>query len=391
MTVSSKLYSYLIKYQKGEVMKALYIDESGNTGPTSSLAAKFNFEDQRFYALAGLLIDQNSEKSLEEKVHYLKDKHNIKLPELKAKSLYLKKPKFIEEVIDTCLQHDVVFFIELMDKLYYLDMQLVEFCLTSTDSKNEEASAFKEALASNLRHENHSNKIYHQFIESCNLYSNQALEELYEFLISYFDEVGDYLKKGYVQMVRFAYHQLKANEGKLVALETYLPKPDLNSKEKWIHLLPNYHAFSNLIGRANLYSSKSGSKTFKIIHDNQPQFESIYKDIITMTKKGGIDDIISQTSITSKAKYDLDELTEITFIDSKKSIFIQLADLVSGIIMRSWSDIVDKRNLDFSCNHLSSILKVQENGMSGISGINYVVSYNDFALINGLLQYFRNK
>src|SRR5690606_36770356 len=104
-----------------------YIDESGNTGETLSKDSKFNFIDQRYYVLTGVLLDDNSQTALSAFIHSQITKHRIQGNELKAKNLYDSKPAFISELVDFIVANKTPFFIELMDKHLYLHIQLVEY------------------------------------------------------------------------------------------------------------------------------------------------------------------------------------------------------------------------------------------------------------------------
>ena len=104
----------------------LYIDESGNTGETLSKDSKFNFEEQPYYVLAGILVDDNTSTELEKFISSQKTTHHIQGNELKAKNIYSSKPAFVSELFDYIISNDIPFFIELMDKLFYLNIQLCQ-------------------------------------------------------------------------------------------------------------------------------------------------------------------------------------------------------------------------------------------------------------------------
>src|SRR5258706_15838408 len=100
----------------------LYIDESGNTGETLSEDYKFNFAEQPFYTLAGILPGKN-DKLLVEYLESLKLKYSIHANDLKAKKIYKSKPQLIIDLIAFIEKHRIPHFIEIMDKIYNLNVE----------------------------------------------------------------------------------------------------------------------------------------------------------------------------------------------------------------------------------------------------------------------------
>jgi len=73
----------------------LFIDESGNTGETLSLDSAFNFKEQPYYVLSGILLNSIEERKLSKYISQLIEKYKIGGDELKAKNIYKYKPCFL--------------------------------------------------------------------------------------------------------------------------------------------------------------------------------------------------------------------------------------------------------------------------------------------------------
>src|SRR5258708_7341225 len=177
----------------------LYVDESGNTGETLVKDGKFNFTEQPIYVLAAILPGEK-EGVLKDFIDELLKKHKVQASELKSRNVYEKKPLFIVDLIDHLVSHRIPIFIELMDKLYYLSIQITSHFISPLFQLNDSVVARNNHIASTLA--DHLNfDIYKSFIETCKEYSNESLEHFYCQLIGYFDSIDDYEYKGYVQLV----------------------------------------------------------------------------------------------------------------------------------------------------------------------------------------------
>lgn len=348
-------------------MNYLYLDESGNTGETLSKDLKFNFSDQPYYVLAGFFLNENSQKDLSTFLTSQISKHRISGNELKAKNLYDTKPRFISELIEYFRNNQIPFFIELMDKIFYLNFQLVEYFIVPYYSVPfNDANIYGKRFIASTIGKYLTQDIYQSFINTIKESSNDSLENFYEILITHFDEIKEYETKKNIEQTKADYLDLKTLDP-TKALKAFLPLPDENPNKRLIHLLPNFNAFTNLIARAQKYSdNKFFIKNFEIIHDEQKQFDVIFQSALEIMKNNKTDHLTKKTIIQEKGRFDIDSNIKLNFEDSKKDIFIQVSDLLSGVVMRFWSDFINE-NEDKVNIYLPIIKKMH-------SEINYVVA-----------------
>ena len=263
----------------------LYIDESGNTGETLWANSKFNFYEQPYYVLSGIMLDDQQQHDIEAFISDSKVKYRIQGNELKAKNLYESKPSFIEDIVTYITKKKIPFFIELMDKKFYIHMLLVDYFIAPYYSLpiNEETVYNKRLTASHLE-DLLNTDIYSKFIKAVKDNTNESLENFYDILINHFKEIGFEDLGENVRMTKEEYFKAKEiiQEN---ALKRFLPIPDENPNYRLIHFLPNYGAFTNIIGRANLFQlTHSQICDFEIIHDEQKQFDVIFQKALESMK-----------------------------------------------------------------------------------------------------------
>lgn len=365
----------------------LYIDESGNTGETLSKDSKFNFIEQPYYVLAGIFLDTKNQLDLESFITSKIVEYKIQGNELKAKNLYDSKPAFVAELANYLIDQNIPFFIELMDKLFYLHMHIVEYFIVPyysvpLDNMNIMRKKF---IASNLGEYLNPN-IYQSFIDAVKENTNESLERFYEILIKHFEDLGyDEIKQN-VEQTKLDYFE-KKEENAEAALKEFFPLPDENPHNRLIHLLPNFSAFTGLIARAQKYKNE-GSKNpeFEIIHDEQKQFDVIFHKALEQMKNVDSDKLIKYTTVANKSQFNVDKNLKLSFKDSKTDKLIQVSDLIAGITMRFWSDFMSNNDEKVK-TYLPVIKKLSSSDRSSNVGINYVVPDFNHEKIFKLLQY----
>ena len=101
---------------------SFFIDESGHNGDLMKTGEAYNFLDRPYFALA--CIGLEDEQRLTHLVNELKLRHRVPLGELKSKGLG-SKPAFVAELIETVLNKGLPIFVEVVDKRYFVCIQLV--------------------------------------------------------------------------------------------------------------------------------------------------------------------------------------------------------------------------------------------------------------------------
>jgi len=360
----------------------LFIDESGNTGPTKIKNLVSNFADQPYYTLAGILINNKQENQLSSILENLVQEFRIQASELKAKRLYEKNPNFIIELTEYISRNQIPCFIEIMEKKYYMDTQILEAFIIPSHlmTISNELIMHKQAIASNLS-EYLSNEIYENFCNTCQNYTAEGFENFIRFIKFKLSKhpIND-AKRFLLNMVKMTethYLELKTKIP-TGAFKSFLPIPDRKHNDKYLFMLPNYHAFSNLIGRVNLYIKKNKLGNFTIIHDDQKQFDIIYKDIIQhfKTSKLNSNEMIKNTIIEQKVDFNFNHNFSLHFEKSENLIALQCADLLAGFIMRYLKDFENKKTQKIK-KYKQSISQLINVPMP--EGINFVITDQDFS------------
>ena len=109
------------------VISSFYLDESGNTGDLCKVGAHPSFGGQRLFSLACIGIDDLDALSLE--IERLKPLHRLQGEELKS-TRTKAKPKFVAALARFLHAKGWPVFIELVDKHYFVTMNIVERLVT---------------------------------------------------------------------------------------------------------------------------------------------------------------------------------------------------------------------------------------------------------------------
>ncbi|HFK3782956.1 TPA: DUF3800 domain-containing protein [Klebsiella oxytoca] len=166
------------------------------------------------------------------------------------------------------------------------------------------------------------------------------------------------------------YRILKEEEGDNAVLR-FLPVPDKSKSDKFIWLLPHISSLSNIVFRLNEEYGKDISR-IKLHHDKQVQLDSILKENLS-----GLLDLDVVTPSIKGLNYSVDVIPSITFEDSKHEIGIQIADIISGFVVRYTLDRIYNGKGNEEKYHIASSLieGMNSNGKNTV-GINYVMPYD---------------
>ena len=151
-----------------------FIDECGQTGDIARLDALSGFSNQPIFCLAAIGVA--SELSLKEKINGLKKKHGIRLGELKS-SARRERPEFTYEVVRLVCTERYPFFLEVVDKKYFLATHITSRQLLppigglAADPKTH---LFQNLVADYL-FERLPNAVFGKFIDACLSPSHEAL------------------------------------------------------------------------------------------------------------------------------------------------------------------------------------------------------------------------
>ncbi|CAK6471630.1 hypothetical protein BFRIG_01357 [Peribacillus frigoritolerans] len=153
----------------------IFFDESGNTGAVKNNNNRLNYDNQRHFALCGLVFENNEDKEIiKRKYNLLKEDFNIQ-GELKGNSLLTRKHnellnRFINEILDK-----THFKISIYDKNFYILTRMVSV-LSGFEHKNMYPLEFYQ-IASSLITENDE-----ILLKYCQLEENIEPDKIKEFL-----------------------------------------------------------------------------------------------------------------------------------------------------------------------------------------------------------------
>lgn len=229
-------------------------------------------------------------------------------------------------------------FIELIDKKYYLCINIVNcfimppFCLPN---ETAESLVVKNFMADFL-YESFPDLVFTEFTTLCNRPSEQAVLDFFNRVIKTSAAIGNDISKAIFESATESlddYHQLKESGGD-DTYKKFLPIPDRSKRETDIWILPHYSCFTNIYARINKFNNKDLSG-ITIIHDAQSHFDEIIqkaKRDAEAYRNSSLNDIVPNSD------YIFDQAADLIFADSKKSLGLQVADLLAGFTMRYVSE-----------------------------------------------------
>ncbi|MBX9253564.1 DUF3800 domain-containing protein [Desmonostoc muscorum CCALA 125] len=355
-----------------------YLDESGNTGDAiAKHGVEDSFAGQPSFALAG--VGAFMENELEQIVQNLKRKHNVYLSELKASRLFIKKPKFIQELVQTLVEKDYPLFIELMDKRYFIAVNIVLFYLLHVLTvKYPLFQGYARDLAG-LISEQLDDVVLIEFSEFCRFPSKEKLVQFTQLfrkeVLATFDKVpidSDLLKQVTLIVTNGVLEAEQNNELDEDIFERFLPPPDRNNKGEIIAMLPHTSAFTNMYARINRFVDDD--MKIRIIHDEQARIGEILKVHEDTLRTNQLTNILQKLTWWDKnVNYKFTGKSSLEFTKSNTSIGIQVADILAGFCTRYFNKIKANQVEEVRCHHITiELLKSVYSGDG--RGLNIVAS-----------------
>ncbi len=212
-----------------------FIDESGQTGDVATLNALSGFSDQPVFSLAAVGVAD--ELSLEKKINRLREKHRVRFDELKS-SARRERPEFTYEVVRLVCTEHYPFFLEAMDKKYYLDAHITSRQLLPPirGLAADLRTYFFQNLVADYLFDRLPAAVFAKFIEACLSPSHETLSAQFSALIDFAraDTGGGDVAAVVWDLATIArkdYKDARA-EGRDKAFFDYLPIPDDNKYQK---------------------------------------------------------------------------------------------------------------------------------------------------------------
>jgi len=349
-----------------------YIDESGNTGDLSNYDSSLRFGDQPLFSLAAVGIQETA--PLEEALRKIRQKHRVQMSELKAAALW-DKPGFLLDVARLISDLNLPYFIEIVEKKFFLSMNMVTFQLLRPFPGSPEGpmtSHVRNEIAEHIyRHA--PDEVFDAFAVACITPSDTTLRAEFT-VLSNFAEGAPY-EGGRAEALRksvaFAFDEYESESlHKEDAHRSFLPSPDVSKRGKLIWLLPNIASLINVYARINLFENGNVSD-IDLIHDEQAHFEEILQANKSIAESLGLR---AANLHTPHSNFEFLDSAPLRFARSIDSLGLQVADLVTGFCMRyARTFLEDSRTLATDARECFRLLNNGSRPDEGM-GINYVMT-----------------
>lgn len=319
---------------------SFYIDESGHSGDLVKTGNAYDFLDQPYFSLACVGVDD--EQRLMHLVGELKIRHRLPPGELKSKGL-VSKPAFVAELIETILREHLPVFVEVVDKRYFVCIQLVVSQLLSPvlGYGHDPKSDYLRNTLVDFLFDYVPDPVLDRFVESCIAPSDHSLMSAFGSQMRFAwnlrqnPQTADF-GLAVEQMVRDAIVEYKEMRvGDSDAYLRFLPSPDLNKHGKNVWMLPNLTSLTNIYARINLFREQQLAGV-RIVHDQQLELEQILRNAKqsaeAMKEFGTVPHI-------PFADYFFSQSASMEFGHSHESTGIQVADVIAGTTMRYYRSL----------------------------------------------------
>lgn len=353
---------------------SFFIDESGHSGDALNSGTAYNFVDQPYFVLAALGIDD--EVKFVQHIEGMRVTHRIPAGELKAKSLQ-SRPAFIADLLTYVADTQLPFFIEVVDKRYFVCIHLVNSQLLPAvmGYKDDSRLHFIKNHLVDFLYDEISDHVLDRFVDACLEPSDHTLMSAFgsQLLFSVgpsatpdFQDIRDCMHHMVVDSTKLYGEMRKENPD---AYLRFLPSPDLNKRNKQVWMLPNLSSFTNIYARINLFRGGNLAGV-RLVHDQQLELEDILRNakyVAESIKDDGIE------PFTPHSNYLFNEFASLDFAVSHESVGIQVADVIAGTVMRFYRDRLRGNAISPSeTGRAVSTLLRKSNASTGI-GVNQVV------------------
>ncbi|MCF5209304.1 DUF3800 domain-containing protein [Pseudomonas syringae] len=387
-------------------IKDLYLDESGNSGDLISRKNGLGFAGQPVFSLAAVDISQIED--LESRINGVKNKLGIKAAELKSADVYKKKPQAMLDVFSILIESKSPFFVEVVDKKYFISTSIAAHQFLPPYYTGDESHGkfqIPRNVAANVMALDMPDEYFDLFFESCHepneknlLNSMNGIKGFFEAhpiygefsrhvemsIQDYFDfkqsatrnKVKNFARNNGVnpvllnKLVKLVGEQFDLNdEQKLKVVRKFVPIPDNGKRGNNILLLPHVSSLANIIARANL-ANQGSIEEVTFHHDKQDHFDEALiaiKELMFTNKPEKF------SPPTPNSNFNITSSANLKFLDSKKTIGIQIADLLAGFFSRFYDDFFNNKIESNSIYHDIYNLISEGADRNRSVGVNWVV------------------
>jgi hypothetical protein len=358
-----------------------FIDESGNTGDLANSNAASVFGDQPIFSLAAIGIANELSFSVE--IDRLRARHRIQLSELKASALY-DRPEFILEIVQFLCAERFPYFVEVVDKKYFLSTHITSRqLLPSIAGVSEDAMLnYVRNVVADYLYERAPDEVFVKFVAACKQPSDATLRAELDALLEFSriapDDEEPAIAVFQGAMATLGEYQALCNSGRRDAYLEFLPIPDQSKHGKPIWVLPNLSAFTNIYARLNRYMGGNLSAV-RLVHDGQVHFDDILRSSKEMAESLGDR---AEELFTPHSDFNFRESASLIFSCSATSTGLQVADIVAGFCMRFAKEFFSEGKHPSQAAHEAYSLLIRYSNLRSGVGINQVVSTRRADLLN---------
>ena len=294
-----------------------YIDEAGHTGD------HLTNEDQRFFTMAALGIPSKDEQKIEDFVRNLKEKYRIDF-ELKANKLTgrIHEP-IIPEIFSELFKYNYLPVFTILEKRFMVVCKIVEEFFDSHYNDHTDHTwdypLPKKAKAANYFYATLSQQTIDVVAIAIRKGRIEDVEQAFELI---FSETKDKTLK---KLIGGAKKHLR----ELSEMLQLVARGELSEVSGSVQNSPNYTIFFSHINRIE-GMLRQRSATANLVFDSSREYNVPFSDLFKRIKN------IKKKSLfhfpNNTLHFGLKNLKTFSYMDSKDSIFIQLADLLSTSI-----------------------------------------------------------
>ncbi|MEI7418762.1 MULTISPECIES: DUF3800 domain-containing protein [Pectobacterium] len=313
------------------MVKNLYLDESGNSGDLISRKNGLGFAGQPVFSLAA--IDISRFENIESRINDLKNKFGIRAVELKSSDIFKKKPRFMLEVFSILVDSKCPFFIEVVDKKYYISTSISNHQLLPpyfTGDESDGRFQISRNIASGVMALEMPDEYFERFFDSCHEPSEENILRSMVGIKEFFEGHPEY--SGYAKNLDMSiedYFDVKKDIGDNAVFK-FIPIPDDGKRGNKILLLPHVSSLTNIIARVNL-ANKGSIAGVTFFHDKQDHFDEVLFSIKELMVSNNPNEF---SPPTPNSNFQVKTSADLQFSDSKKSLGVQMADLLAGFFSR---------------------------------------------------------
>lgn len=300
-----------------------FLDESGHGGDLASVK-RLDFAGQPYFALACVGVADAALVIAELgrlRVHYACGEG-----ELKSSKLGKKLALIARELIAFLVRQRWPFFIELVDKRFFISAHIVTHLLCGPYGLDNVDMASRNMIAEFLSDED-SDAVLLAYVNACGSPSVTSVAAVIDLLWDWLERSDAEIARTAQVLTMFARDRVRQSSAKA---EEFLPIADESAMGKKVWMLPNLQCLTNIYARLN-QSRPVSLNGAQLIHDEQMQYAKVLEDSKALMEKLATE---AALPIVPFADYYLRGRGDLVFATGQIEPCLQVADILAGCAMR---------------------------------------------------------